>query len=158
MTTDPTPEQLKALADEFEHDLRFDLPTTRTSVKSAAHHLRAYAEQQAELAKWKLGCETNADCYREAVRAQDSQRLEIIALKDQLFSAKSSIQICVGAAGIGDPDELCGWIDNIKAQHESWRKALEEIEAQVTVESVQYPGRIARQALNPPASSHTPDK
>ncbi len=66
--------------------------STETPLAGYGTHLRATRDQlvdrveqlEVELAKWKLGCETNADCYREAVRAQDSQRLEIIALKNQL--------------------------------------------------------------------------
>ncbi len=66
------------------------------------------------------------------------------ALEAQLFGVKSSMQICVGAARIGDPSELCGWIDNIKAQHELWRVALEIIASGPETHEATI---LARQAL-----------
>lgn len=40
----------------------------------------------------------------------------------ELFNAKSSQQICVGAAGIGDFSELCGWIDAKKSELSALRE------------------------------------
>lgn len=47
---------------------------------------------EVELAKWKLGCETNADNYRAAVRRQDEQRLEILSLKERAEKAERAFK------------------------------------------------------------------
>lgn len=39
----------------------------------------------AELEKWKLGCETNADCCREAVRKLDEYRLKNMEMREAIL-------------------------------------------------------------------------
>lgn len=43
--------------------------------------LKELSTAKVEIEKWKLGCETNADCYKAAVREQDNQRLELLKAK-----------------------------------------------------------------------------
>lgn len=78
------------LADALGID-RFD--DEAPSVLDAVKKLKAdLATAKAELEKWKLGCETNADCYKTAVRDQDNQRLELLKAKAENAALKLDTQ------------------------------------------------------------------
>lgn len=63
----------------------------------------------------------------------------LLKARDERDSLRASLQICVGAAGIGDASELCGWIDNaIKARDERDELKRQLADAKLpTVEHVQ---------------------
>ncbi len=157
MTTDPKPEELKALADNLWASTFPDV----NDLQQAAHHLRAYAEQIDEV--------TSERKYSESLAADICKMEDALGFKNDCHDKNGAfiptigpwlerVRDLIAAEGeLGDMhDQLaqrdetlstsCG--KDLLAQHESWRKALEEIEENKHSMPVAHLRNIARQALN----------
>lgn len=79
------------------------------------------AELEAEVAQLRVelkAWETNGDYTIRMGIAMGTEKLEreLAEAKTAAIGHLSSLNICAGAAGIGDHTELCGWIDKAKAE------------------------------------------
>jgi hypothetical protein len=61
-----------------------------------------------------------ADKLEQVLRERDEARAEALA-------DRASLQMCVGAAGIGDASELCGWIDGVRSASVMKDAAIREL-------------------------------
>jgi len=63
------------------------------------------------------------EAERDRLKAElDGEGTRLVQCRAEVDSLTASQQMCVGAAGIGDFSELCGWIDDKKSQVESLEK------------------------------------
>ena len=107
-----TPEQEKAVA-----ELR--LITLRSVCAGPAEAVIALLDQAHSN---QLQREVQPKACQDALAAEKALRERV---QRELFALNASAQMCVGAAGVGDFSELCGWIDATKARLLASTRALE---------------------------------
>lgn len=65
---------------------------------------------------YKKAYENEYAMHKDTKAELEQWHQRAIAAEQEAFELKSSQQICVGAAGVGDFSELCGWIDAKKSE------------------------------------------